>query len=259
MNKSKFPANFIFNIQKDLKLLNEEGLKKIKHFRSKKKTEIDPVTNQDMKIEKFLRSAINRFYPTHSILGEEFAKKKGNSDFTWILDPIDGTKNMILGLPTWSNLIGLYKNELPIMGYANFPVLKKQYIAVEKKVFLYENKKFLRLTSNKKAELKNVKLVINTFNTLKTKKIFNFIKNYKGFFKITGSDAYNFCLIAEGKIDVIIESGLKMVDILPVISIIQNSGAIITDWEGKMIFKDGKVLVSANKKLHNFFLRSINR
>ena len=72
--------------------------------------------------------------------------------------------------------------------------------------------------------------------------------NFKGFFKVTGVDAYNFCSIAEGKYDVLIESGLKIVDILPIILIVKNSGAIITDWKGGQNFSEGKVLVSANKK-----------
>ncbi|WP_440644049.1 inositol monophosphatase family protein [Candidatus Pelagibacter sp. HIMB123] len=259
MIKDQFPVDLVFKIQKELNLLNKECLKKTKFYKSKKKNEIDPVTKQDIKIEKFLRKSISKLYPNHSILGEEFKEKKKFSKYTWILDPIDGTKNMIMGLPSWSNLIGLYKENIPLMGYANFPILKKQYIAFENKTFLLENKKILKINSNKKATVKNAKLVINTFHTLKHAKIYKMIKNYNRFFKITGIDAYNFCLIAEGKIDVLIESGLKMVDIKPLVAIIKNSGAIISDWEGKMIFKGGKVLVASNKKLHNFFLKSINK
>ena len=259
MIKNKFPVKLIFKIQKDLNLLNRECIKKFKFYKSKKKTEVDPVTKQDIKIEKFLRISISKLYPNHSILGEELNEKKKLSKYTWILDPIDGTKNMIMGLPSWSNLIGLYKEDIPLMGYANFPILKKQYIAFNNKTFLLENKKLSKLNSNKKATINNAKLVINTFHTLKHMKIYKMIKKYNRFFKITGIDAYNFCLIAEGKIDVLIESGLKMVDIKPLIAIIKNSGAIISDWEGKMNFKGGKVLVASNKKLHNFFLKSINK
>ena len=74
---------------------------------------------------------------------------------------------------------------------------------------------------------------------------------------ITGSDAYNFCLIAEGKLDILIEPGLKKVDFYPLISIIKNSGAIITDWNGKMKFPRGDVLVAANRKLHHHVLKKI--
>ena len=164
-----------------------------------------------------------------------------------------------MGLPTWSNLLGLYKGKNSILSFANFPVLKKYYIAYGKKTFIYENNIYKKIYSNKRANYKNAKIAINTFHTIKEKKVFNFLKKYKGFYKITGSDAYNFCLIAEGKIDVLIESGLKKVDILPIISIIENSGAIISDWAGKMNFENGDVLVSANSNLHKHFLKKIRR
>ena len=83
------------------------------------------------------------------------------------------------------------------------------------------------------------------------------MKKHKGIFRITNANAYNFCLLAEGKIDVIIESGLKKVDILPLIAIIENSGAIITDWNGKKDFSSGKVLVSSNIKIHKKLLKVI--
>jgi len=249
-------VKFILNLKKDLDFLND--IKKINKFSSKNKNSIDPVTILDLKVEKLIRSKIIKNFSTHSIIGEELSDKINNSDYKWVLDPIDGTKNLIMGLPTWSNLIGLYKGKNSILSFANFPVLRKYYIAYNNKTFVNQKNFNKRIYSNKKANYKNAKVVINTFHTIKVKKIFKFLKRYKGFYKITGSDAYNFCSIAEGKIDVLIESGLKKVDILPLISIIRNSGAIITDWQGKNEFKKGDVLVSANKKLHKKFLKIIN-
>ncbi|MBT89033.1 MAG: inositol monophosphatase [Spirochaetales bacterium] len=249
-------VKFILNLKKDLDFLND--IKKIKKFSSKNKNSIDPVTKLDLKVEKLIRSKITKNFSTHSIIGEEFNDKIKNSDYKWVLDPIDGTKNLIMGLPTWSNLIGLYKGKNSILSFANFPVLRKYYIAYSNKTFVNQKNFNTRIYSNKKANYKNAKVAINTFHTIKEKKIFKFLKRYKGLYKITGSDAYNFCSIAEGKIDVLIESGLKKVDIFPLISIIRNSGAIITDWQGKNEFNKGDVLVTANKKLHKKFLKIIN-
>ena len=88
----------------------------------------DPVTSADKAFEKFIRSKISKRFPTHKIIGEEFGASKSKSDFSWVIDPIDGTRSFVIGNPTWSNLIGLnYKNQ-PIVGLANFPILKKYYI-----------------------------------------------------------------------------------------------------------------------------------
>jgi myo-inositol-1(or 4)-monophosphatase len=104
------------------------------------------------------------------------------------------------------------------------------------------------------ASINDAKLTINTLHSIREKKIYNYLLNYKGFFKVTGVDALNFCLIAQGKYDVLIESGLKIVDIFPIRLILENAGAILTDWNGGTKFEKGRVLVSPNKKIHNFYL-----
>ena len=100
-----------------------------------------------------------------------------------------------------------------------------------------------------------MKLALNTIHPLKFKKINQFILNYKGFFRTTASDAYNFCSIAEGNLDALIESGLKNVDILPIIKIVEASGAIITNWKGEKKFDEGKVVVASNDKIHRYLLK----
>ena len=82
---------------------------------------------------------------------------------------------------------------------------------------------------------------------------------FKGFFKVTGVDAYNFWSIAEGKFDVLIESGLKLVDIMPILLIVKNSGAIISDWNGGQDYSKGKVLVSSNTKVHKHYLNILKK
>tara|TARA_B100001123_G_C15313648_1_gene1025320 strand:- start:1927 stop:2703 length:777 start_codon:yes stop_codon:yes gene_type:complete len=240
------------------KNLNNLYKKRIsKNFKTKKDFQIDPVTKLDIDSEKIIRKTINFYFPEHSIIGEELKEKSTSSVYTWYIDPIDGTKSMIMGLPTWSNLVGLYKNNKCILSWANFPLLNKYYIAYGKKSYLFEKKKLKVISTNKKVSIKNSKLTINTLHSLRHKMIYNFIMKYKGFFKVTGVDAYNFCSIAEGRFDVLIESGLKAVDILPVILIVENSGAIITDWNGKNNFHEGKVLVTPNQKVHRYFLNKL--
>ena len=93
----------------------------------------DPVTSADKSFEKFIRKEIKKKFPNHQIIGEEFGHQKSKSDFSWIIDPIDGTRSFVIGNPTWSNLISLnYKGE-PILGLANFPILKKYYLNTSNK------------------------------------------------------------------------------------------------------------------------------
>lgn len=245
----------IHKIKKELTNLYKKRINR--EFKTKKDFQIDPVTKLDVDSEKLVRKVINSYFPDHSIIGEELKKKNTDSPYTWVIDPIDGTKSMIMGLPTWSNLVGLYKNNECILSWANFPMLKKYYLAYENKVFVSNNNKIKKIRTNKNAKIKNYKLTINTLHSLRNKKVLAHIMKFKGFFKVTGVDAYNFCSIAEGRFDVLIESGLKLVDILPIILIVKNSGAIITDWNGGQNFSNGKVLVASNKKIHSFYLKKL--
>ena len=88
----------------------------------------DPVTSADKAFEKFIRKEIKKRFPNHKVIGEEFGYKRSKSDYSWVIDPIDGTRSFVIGNPTWSNLISLNYNGSPILGLANFPVLKKYYI-----------------------------------------------------------------------------------------------------------------------------------
>ena len=226
-------------------------------YKSKKDSIIDPVTKMDIEMEKLIRSIIRKKYKNHNIIGEELKNENLNSDYTWVIDPIDGTKNLILNLPTWSNLIGLYYKKNCIFSFANFPVLKKTFIGTINSSFLFYGKRRKKIITNKNANIDNMKLAINTIHPLRFKKVNKFILNYKGFFRTTASDAYNFCSIAEGNLDALIESGLKSVDILPIIKIVESAGAIITNWNGEKKFDDGKVIVASNKKIHQFILNKI--
>jgi len=248
---------FIIKLQAKLnkKLVAEN--KKIK-YKTKKDFQIDPVTKIDLDTEKLIRKEIVKLFPNHNIIGEEFKDKDQNSEYTWILDPIDGTKSMILGLYNWSNLIGLYHNKNCIMSFANFPILNKYYYAIGKESYVVSKKIKKKIKTNTRCVPSKAKVVINTLHSLRKQKIKRYIKSFKGFFKVTGVDALNFCMIAEGKIDVLIESGLKKVDILPIILILKNSGAKITDWSGNQKFKNGDVLVAPNSKTYNYFIKKIN-
>ena len=236
------------------------SIKDSRKYSSKKLDSVDPVTKYDKLIEKKIRKLINKKFPNHSITGEEEAPfvVKG-SDYEWIIDPIDGTKAFILGQPTWSNLVGLYYKKKPVISLANFPILGKCYYADDKGAYLLMNNKLKRIKSNNLKKIKEAKMITNSIHTFINTKIFNFFSNYEYFFKITGSDAYNFCLVCEGKTDILFECGLKQVDILPLKKLILKSGASITNWRGNDDTSNGDVVVASNNKLNSEFIKILKK
>ena len=119
----------------------------------------DPVTTSDKAFEKFIRNEIKKKFPSHQILGEEFGYKKTKSKFTWMIDPIDGTRSYVIGNPTWSNLISLNYKGIPVIGMANYPVLKKFYFnSSNNAAYVVENAKKRRIRVNKKVSFKDIKL-----------------------------------------------------------------------------------------------------
>ena len=257
--KSNFFITFALNhLLKSIKNENNKIIKSSLSFYSKKKFEFDPVTKFDLSIEKILRSEIEKIFPDHSVIGEELENKIKNSGYTWILDPIDGTKALLMGQPTWGNLISLFKDKKQVFGIAHYPNLSKTYYSDEKNSFVINSKMKKRISTSKNKILKNSKLVTNSIHTFVNKKIYNFFKNYPYFFKISGVDSYNFCLLAEGKIEIIIESGLKQVDILPIVSIVEKAGGLIVNWEGGDDLSKGQIIACSNKVLLKKFLNYFN-
>ena len=161
-NSKDYPiyANFLNNLAKELTRFYYSKLNKPFKISNKLKGKgYDPVTTSDKAFEKFIRLKIKKKFPDHQVIGEEFGHKKSKSDFTWIIDPIDGTRSFVIGNPTWSNLISLNYKGTPILGLANFPVLKKYYLNYSDKIaYVVNNGIRKKISVNKKATFKNVKV-----------------------------------------------------------------------------------------------------
>ena len=143
---------------------------------------MDPVTKYDVNLEKILRAKIDKDFPNHMIIGEEFDIKKTKSKFEWILDPIDGTKALLTGQPTWSNLISLYYMKKPIFGLANFPKMEKTFFSDANKAYIQEKGRLKIIKTSKVKDLKNSKLITNSIHTFINEKIYKFFKKYPYFF-----------------------------------------------------------------------------
>ena len=223
--------------------------------KSKNKKNFDPVTNLDKSFEKFIRNIIVKQFPQDAILGEEFLEKYSDNYYKWFVDPIDGTRAFMIGAPTWSNLIGLTHRNKPVLGLANFPDLNKFYINDQKKSYLINNKKTVLKTS-KESNLKKCKVIGHLFETLfqKKKQIKKVISSV-AYFGAATFDALNFCLLAEGKVEAVIETNLKPFDIVPVIPIVEKAGGIVTTWKNEPAIQGGNILATSNIKLHNKILK----
>ena len=229
--------------------------KPFKVSNKKKGRGYDPVTSADKAFERFIRKEISKKFPKHQIKGEEFAQRKTKSDFTWIIDPIDGTRSFVIGNPTWSNLISLnYKNK-PVLGLANFPILKKYYFNTSNKTsYVVENKLKKKIKVNKSVSFSNIKVSAAFHGGLtlnQQKKIPKILR----LMQFPCVDALSYSHFAEGKIDVVIQCGNKIWDIHPLIPIIKAAGGIVTTWNNKNPERAGNIVCSANKSLHNKILK----
>jgi myo-inositol-1(or 4)-monophosphatase len=251
------PFNFLKSLSPKLNLFYKKKSKSglVVSNKSKSKKDFDPVTNFDKAFEKYIRSLINKKFPKDSIIGEEFADKSSFNDYTWSIDPIDGTRAFVIGAPTWSNLISLSFKDRSLVGLANFPELNKYYINDKKKSYLFRDRKKSILRSSNNNNLKTIKIIGNFHGTLSYEKQRKVIKKFGWSFRLAGFDALNYCLLAEGKVDAVIEANLKPYDILPLIPIIKNSGAIVTNWRNEPAENGGNILATSNKPLHNKILK----
>ena len=215
----------------------------------------DPVTTSDKAFEKFIRSKIKNKFPDHQVIGEEFGHKKSNSDYTWVIDPIDGTRSFVIGNPTWSNLISLNYKGTPVLGLANFPVLKKYYLNYsEKFAYVVENGKRKKITVNKKATFDNVKLAAAFHGALSLQQQNKIIKVLK-LMQFPCSDALSYSHLAEGRVDAVMQCSNKIWDIHPLIPIIKAAGGYVSTWDNRDAINAGNILVSSNKAIHNKFLK----
>ena len=254
----KYPvfSSFLNQLAKDLTKFYYAKLDKPFKITNKMKGKgYDPVTTSDKAFEKFIRSKISKRFPNHQIIGEEYGHKNTKSEFSWVIDPIDGTRSYVVGNPSWSNLISLNYNGEPILGLANFPKMKKYYLNVNKNTaYVFENNKKRKLKVNSKLNFANSKLAAAFHNQLTLKqqsKIQKFIKRMQ----FPCFDALTYCQLAEGRLEMVAQCANKIWDIHPIMPIVRASGAIVTTWGNRNPVVGGNIIVSNNKANHKQILK----
>ena len=252
----KVYSKFIENLAK--KLTKFYYLKLNKPFKVSNKLKgkgYDPVTSADKAFERFIRNEIKKKFPNHQVIGEEFGYKKSKSDYSWVIDPIDGTRSFVIGNPTWSNLISLNYRGNPVLGLANFPILKKYYFnSSERSSYIFEEGRKKRIKVNSKATYSNMKMSAAFHGGLslkQQKKIPQILKRMQ----FPCADALSYSHFAEGKVDSVLQCSNKIWDIHPLIPIIKAAGGIISTWNNKDAIKAGNIICSSNKSIHKKVLK----
>ena len=152
-------------------------------------------------------------------------------------------------------MISLSYNNKSLLGLANFPELNKYYINDKSRSYVFKNNKKIVLKSTNNKNLKTIKIIGNFHGTLSYERQRKVIKKFGWSFRLAGFDALNYCLLAEGKVDAVIEANLKPYDILPLIPIIKKSGAVVTNWMNEPAENGGNILATSNNSLHNKIIK----
>ena len=212
----------------------------------------DPVTQADRAAEQVMRDMIEYRFPDHGIFGEEFGEKPARSDFTWILDPIDGTRSFICGTPTWMTLVGVKHQDRMIAGAAGQPVTGEIFAGNTDGAHLQTATQTARLHCTAETDLGKV-LAGTTAPALFRKhghhdrlmRIENRVQSLR-----YDADSYFHCMVAAGQLGISLDTGLQAYDIAPLIPIIEGAGGIVTTWDGGDASNGGDILASGNASLH---------
>ena len=233
-----------------------------KYFRSKMtvedKADDSPVTVADRLTETIMREMISKKFPDHDILGEEHGYQPKGSKWKWVLDPIDGTRSFVAGMPIFGTLICLLEQEIPQIGMIDIPILQERWCGLRKKESIfYPNlpggKPLACKVSNQQKIEKSILYSADPamFNNAQ-KPYFDQIAAQAKLVRF-GGDCYSYGLLASGHIDLVVEADLKNYDVMALVPVVESAGGLISDWNGNSSFDDewdGCLVATASPELH---------
>lgn len=208
----------------------------------------DPVTRADREAEELIRDMIRARFPDDGIIGEEHGEESPTGQRFWVIDPIDGTRAYIAGLPLWGTLIALNDGVRPILGLIDHPATGERFVGAPDGAFL----KCKKLAVRPCAALRDATLSttdpdlfapgaeIAAFRQVSEKVR---LRRY-------GYDCYAYAMLAAGFIDIVVEAGLKTFDVQALIPVIEGAGGIITDWQGGPAGDGGQILAAGDRRVH---------
>jgi len=211
----------------------------------------DPVTAADRAAEAAMRVLIKRTFPEHGIIGEEFEAERPDAEFVWVLDPIDGTKSFICGLPAWGTLIALTRGGEPIYGMMHQPFTHEHFYG-DGSGARYRGPAGDRALRVRSCAALNDAIVMTTSPLLMNdadRRRFGRVEQAAKLSRY-GGDCYAYCVLAAGHVDLIIETELKPHDVLALIPIIEGSGGIMTTWENGRPHNGGRIIAAGDSRVH---------
>ena len=220
----------------------------------------DPVTIADRAAESVIRAAIAKAYPDHGIRGEEQGRRMGASRYTWVIDPIDGTRSFILGQMHWATLIALHDGERIVAGVAHQPYVGESFCAANGVAEWRRGSERRKLATRPRASIADAVLACTDpkmFESAAERSAFDRVASRARFTR-WGGDCYAYCLLAMGLIDVVIEASLEAYDVQALIPIVEAAGGVMTGWSGDPCDEGGTVVACGDRALHPEVLAPLN-
>ncbi len=224
-------------------------------YESKSGKRFDPVTAADRDAERAIRAAIASAFPDHGIIGEEFGDSGAGADSLWVVDPIDGTRSFIAGVPLWGVLIGLVQDKIPRLGLMAQPFTRERFFG-DGTAARYRGPDGDRDLATRSCGAIADAVLFTTSPRHFTGDALAAYQRVEARARLAryGTDCYAYCMIAAGLVDAVIEVDLKPYDILPLIPIIEGAGGRVTDWQGNPPPATGQVVATGDPRLHDEIL-----
>lgn len=212
----------------------------------------DPVTEGDRAGERIMRATIEERFPDHGIHGEEYGLKPSRSGFTWVLDPVDGTRAFISGMPTWATLIGLNFEDSPKVGVMNQPFVGETFYGNPEGAWSLHQGTLRKLATRPARPLAQATFTTTAPELYRSDFEKDVLKRLTQATRLTryGGDAYFFCVMAAGQVDLSLDAHMEPYDIAPLIPIIEGAGGLVTTWERGDAAKGGNVIAASSAQLH---------
>jgi myo-inositol-1(or 4)-monophosphatase len=220
----------------------------------------DPVTAADRAAETAMRTLIRESFPDHGIVGEEFGSERTEAEYCWVLDPIDGTKSFITGMPAWGTLIALTRGGEPVYGMMHQPFTRERFTGDGGSARYRGPAGERALRVRRCSELGEAMLMTTSPLLMKEADRLAFGK-VEAAVKLSryGGDCYAYCMLAAGHVDLVIETELKPYDILPLVPIIVGAGGMVTGWDGGSATAGGRIIAAGDKRVHAAAMTLLNK
>jgi inositol-phosphate phosphatase/L-galactose 1-phosphate phosphatase/histidinol-phosphatase len=214
------------------------------------KTDSSPVTIADREAETAMRALLTEHAPDHGVFGEEHGAVRIDADYVWVLDPIDGTKAFITGLPIFGTLVALLHRGEPVLGIIDQPILQERWLGVNGRPSTFNGRPIQVRSCESLDRAYMYSTSPNMFPSAIEKRHETLTQKVKLF--RWGGDCYAYGLLASGHVDLVVESSLKLYDFAALAPVIKGAGGLITDWQGKELAmnSDGSVVAAGDAAIH---------